>query len=249
MAHAEHVHGPNCSHDHHEHHHHDHSHDHAHGVPHGHVHGPNCNHGPLFPAMGLNFKEYEKPMISKQEAHKLKQQEQLEDDDFIYVSYSGETQMKLIQDLCSANLSEPYSVFTYRYFVNNWPYLTYLAMDKKNKNECVGLIVAQLKEKSLSGYIAMLVVDKSQRRKGLGTKLVSLSIKKMIKLGANYVMLETEVDNHGALKLYEKLGFIKDYQYRNYYLNGNGAFRLKLFLSKPEPINTFNKFQQFQAGF
>ena len=149
---------------------------------------------------------------------------------------TGETQMKLIQDLCAANLSEPYSVFTYRYFVNKWPYLTYLAMDKENKNKCVGLIVAQLKEKSNSGYIAMLVVDKSQRRKGLGTKLVSLSINKMIKLGANYVMLETEIDNHAALKLYEKLGFIKDYKYRNYYLNGNDAYRLKLYLDKPKPL-------------
>ena len=44
---------------------------------------------------------------------------------------TGETQMKLIQDLCATNLSEPYSVFTYRYFVNKWPYLTYLAISRK----------------------------------------------------------------------------------------------------------------------
>ena len=153
--------------------------------------------------------------------------------------------MKLIQDLCAANLSEPYSVFTFRYFVNKWPYLTYLAMDKHDENKrCVGLIVSSLKDKTNSGYIAMLVVDKSQRRKGLGTKLVNLSINKMIKLSADYVMLETEIDNFAALKLYEKLGFIKDYKYRNYYLNGNGAFRLKLYLNKPSPLRS--KYQQFQ---
>mmetsp|Transcript_52527 Transcript_52527/g.86962 ORF Transcript_52527/g.86962 Transcript_52527/m.86962 type:complete len:190 (+) Transcript_52527:583-1152(+) len=187
--------------------------------------------------MAKTFQEYVKPEISNEEKETLKKEEQLEDDDFVFVSYTGETQMALIQTLCSANLSEPYSVFTYRYFVNNWPYLTYLAMDKKRNNECVGLIVAQLKEKTNAGYIAMLVVDKSQRRKGLGTKLVSLSISKMIKLGADSVMLETEIDNFAALNLYEKLGFIRDYQYRNYYLNGNGAYRLKLFLSKPAPIS------------
>merc|ERR1719384_1790283 len=132
--------------------------------------------------MGFQFKEYQKPQITKQEMENLKKNEELEDADFIYLSYSGETQMKWIKDLCSANLSEPYSVFTYRYFVNKWPYLTYLAMDKNDGNKCVGLIVAQLKEKNNSGYIAMLVVDKSQRRKGLGTKLVTLSIGKMIKL-------------------------------------------------------------------
>ena len=143
--------------------------------------------------------------------------------------------MRLIQELCAANLSEPYSVFTYRYFVNNWPYLTYLAMDKKNGMKCVGLIVAQLK-KNMEGYIAMLVVDQSQRRKGLGTKLVHRSISKMIKLGADLVMLETEVDNFAALKLYQKMGFVKDYKYRNYYLNGNGAYRLKLWLNQPKLV-------------
>ena len=147
--------------------------------------------------------------------------------------------MKLIQDLCAANLSEPYSVFTFRYFVNKWPYLTYLAMDKHDENKrCVGLIVASLNEKNNNGYIAMLVVDKSQRRKGLGTKLVNLSVNKMIKLSVDYVLLETEVDNFGALKLYQKLGFIKDHKYRNYYLNGNDAYRLKLYLSKPKPVRT-----------
>lgn len=180
----------------------------------------------------MPYKSYQKPKTSEQQKMKLLQPEELEDDDFVYVSYTGEKQMKLIQELCAANLSEPYSVFTFRFFVNNWPYLTYLAMDKKNGMKCVGLIVAQLKQ-SMEGYIAMLVVDQSQRRKGLGTKLVHRSISKMIRLGADLVMLETEVDNFAALKLYQKMGFVKDYKYRNYYLNGNGAFRLKLWLSQP----------------
>ena len=167
-----------------------------------------------------------------EEIERLKLPERLEDSEFVYVTYGGEGSghMALIQDLCAANLSEPYSVFTYRYFVNAWPFLTFLAM-RKSDGKCVGLIVAQLKERK--GYIAMLVVDKAQRRKGLGSKLVELSIKKMMRMGAEHVMLETEMDNDGALRLYEKLGFVKDYKYRNYYLNGNGAFRLKLWLQRP----------------
>ena len=42
------------------------------------------------------------------------------------------------------------------------------------------------------------------------------------------VMLETEVTNKSALRLYERLGFTRDERLLKYYLNGVDAFRLKL---------------------
>ena len=44
------------------------------------------------------------------------------------------------------------------------------------------------------------------------------------------VVLETEVTNKGALRLYENLGFVRDKRLFRYYLNGVEAFRLKLWL-------------------
>lgn len=44
------------------------------------------------------------------------------------------------------------------------------------------------------------------------------------------VVLETEVTNKPALKLYEKLGFVRDKRLFRYYLNGVDALRLKLWL-------------------
>jgi ribosomal protein S18 acetylase RimI-like enzyme len=41
------------------------------------------------------------------------------------------------------------------------------------------------------------------------------------------IVLETEVTNKGALRLYEKLGFSRDERLMRYYLNGVDAFRLK----------------------
>lgn len=41
-------------------------------------------------------------------------------------------------------------------------------------------------------------------------------------------MLETEVTNQPALRLYGQLGFMRDKRLVRYYLNGNDAFRLKL---------------------
>lgn len=43
-----------------------------------------------------------------------------------YVQYKDETQMPLIMDLITKDLSEPYSIYTYRYFIHNWPYLCFL---------------------------------------------------------------------------------------------------------------------------
>ncbi|ONM26664.1 Retrotransposon protein [Zea mays] len=43
-----------------------------------------------------------------------------------YVSYGGEHHLPLVMSLVDEELSEPYSIFTYRYFVYLWPQLTFL---------------------------------------------------------------------------------------------------------------------------
>lgn len=44
------------------------------------------------------------------------------------------------------------------------------------------------------------------------------------------VVLETEITNKPALRLYENLGFVRDKRLFRYYLNGVDALRLKLWL-------------------
>ena len=83
---------------------------------------------------------------------------------------------------------------------------------------------------SMRGYIAMLVVEKPYRSKGIGKELVRRAIREMIQQGAHEISLEAEVSNSGALKLYESLGFIRDKRLHRYYLSGTDAFRLKLLL-------------------
>lgn len=43
-----------------------------------------------------------------------------------YVIYKSEVQMPDIMRLITKDLSEPYSVYTYRYFIHNWPKLCFL---------------------------------------------------------------------------------------------------------------------------
>eukprot|EP01103_Thecamoeba_quadrilineata_P016485 TRINITY_DN5525_c0_g1_i2.p1 TRINITY_DN5525_c0_g1~~TRINITY_DN5525_c0_g1_i2.p1 ORF type:complete len:162 (-),score=8.27 TRINITY_DN5525_c0_g1_i2:75-560(-) len=150
-----------------------------------------------------------------------------------YVYYTSELQMPAIASLIEKDLSEPYSVFTYRYFINNWPKLCWMAMDG---DKTVGVIVCKLDQHRGSittnrGYIAMLAVDKEYRKQGIGSKLVSHAIENMKEDNCDEVVLETEITNTGALALYRNLGFVKDKRLCRYYLNGVDAFRLKVWLN------------------
>ncbi|KAJ8009474.1 hypothetical protein DPEC_G00089250 [Dallia pectoralis] len=147
-----------------------------------------------------------------------------------YVRYESELQMPGIMRLITKDLSEPYSIYTYRYFIHNWPQLCFLAMVEQ---ECVGAIVCKLdmhKKMFRRGYIAMLAVDSKHRRKSIGTNLVKKAIYAMVEGDCDEVVLETEITNRSALKLYENLGFVRDKRLFRYYLNGVDALRLKLWL-------------------
>lgn len=76
----------------------------------------------------------------------------------------------------------------------------------------------------------MLAVDENYRKKRIGSNLVLYAIKTMIQHDADEIVLETEVTNQPALKLYENLGFVRDKRLFRYYLNGVDALRLKLWI-------------------
>lgn len=48
------------------------------------------------------------------------------DEKIEYVGYESELQMGAIMALITKDLSEPYSIYTYRYFIHNWPNLCFL---------------------------------------------------------------------------------------------------------------------------
>ncbi|KAL9697727.1 hypothetical protein quinque_001168 [Culex quinquefasciatus] len=145
-----------------------------------------------------------------------------------YREYESELQMPSIMALIQKDLSEPYSIYTYRYFIHNWPRLCFLAL---HEGRCVGAIVCKLdihRQNIRRGYIAMLAVDKDYRKLKIGTTLVQKAIQAMLEDDADEVVLETEITNRPALRLYENLGFVRDKRLFHYYLNGVDALRLKL---------------------
>jgi N-alpha-acetyltransferase 30 len=107
----------------------------------------------------------------------------------------------------------------------------------------IGVVVCKLESHqshsppTLRGYIAMLAVSSSYRNHGIATTLVKKAIDAMIKRNADEVVLETEETNMPAMKLYERLGFLRSKKLHRYYLNGNSAYRLVLHLKKTQDMS------------
>lgn len=94
-----------------------------------------------------------------------------------YKVYESESELPNIMKLIQKDLSEPYSIYTYRYFIHNWGHLCYLAL---HENKCVGCIVCKLdihRQMIKRGYIAMLAVDSDYRKLKIGTTLVQKAIR------------------------------------------------------------------------
>lgn len=154
-----------------------------------------------------------------------------------------------IRQLISSDLSEPYSIYVYRYFLYQWADLCFLVSFKAKhslrhadraealdeENGLAGVVVSKLEPHRggpLRGYIAMLATKTEHRGKGIATTLVSKAIDAMIERDADEIALETEETNTAAMKLYERLGFLRSKKLHRYYLNGNSAYRLVLYLKE-----------------
>ena len=159
-----------------------------------------------------------------------------DNNDIIYANYPGEHLIKEVMDLMTKNLSEPYPIYTYRYFLDNWPDLCIMAFD--SKSTFIGGIIGSVETTSknkIKGYIAMIAVKDEFRGMKIAKTIVELflqRIKNHYKL--TEITLETEIDNYAALSLYESRGFKRVKLNQNYYLNGNSAYKLKLWIPSEE---------------
>jgi N-alpha-acetyltransferase 30 len=156
----------------------------------------------------------------------------------VYQQYSLEKEKEYlpqIRELITKDLSEPYSIYVYRYFLYQWAELCFVAVDETEQNKLVGVVICKLEPHRggpLRGYIAMLATKEEYRGKGIAITLVSKAIDLMIEKDADEIALETEETNTGAMRLYEKLGFLRSKKLHRYYLNGNSAYRLLLYLKE-----------------
>lgn len=156
---------------------------------------------------------------------------------YVYRKYPGEHHITQVIELMEKNLSEPYPIYTYRYFLEKWPDLCIMCFDesKEGSESFIGGIVGGVEitsKNKTKGYIAMIAIKDEYRGKKIAQNIVKIFMDK-IKTTYNLdeIYLETEVDNIAALKLYESVGFVRVKLNHNYYLNGKSAYRLKYWIN------------------
>jgi peptide alpha-N-acetyltransferase len=96
----------------------------------------------------------------------------------------------------------------------------------------VGAILckAEAEKGRMRGYVGMFAVAEGCRKWGIGGALACAALGRLAAV-CEELVLETEVTNAPALRLYEGLGFVRDKRLPKYYLNGNDAYRLKCWLA------------------
>lgn len=137
-------------------------------------------------------------------------------DALTYVQYSADKEavfLPEIRQLISKDLSEPYSIYVYRYFLYQWgdlcfmvrllhimtlliilliPLTTHQALNEHQS--VVGVVVSKLEPHRggpLRGYIAMLAVREEWRGCGIATDLVRKAIDAMIEQNAEEVCISS----------------------------------------------------------
>jgi N-alpha-acetyltransferase 30 len=119
--------------------------------------------------------------------------------------------------------------------LHRFPELCILAVPE-DSDEPIGCVVGKvdaeehlLGSSSKTGYIGMLAVSESHRRRGIGKALVRRVLQRMKDMGCLSATLETEVTNKTAQTLYQDVfGFTREELLVRYYLNWNDAYRLRL---------------------
>lgn len=140
-------------------------------------------------------------------------------------------EFEAVSALIASHLSEPYSIYVYWFFLDTWPQYC-ITVREPGSPLLVGVIISKVerhRDVRTRGYIGMLVIDPVHRGKGIASQLVERTVARMIEEDAvDEILLETEVINTAALRLYESLGFMRTKRLYRYYLNTHDAFRLIL---------------------
>jgi len=93
--------------------------------------------------------------------------------------------------------------------------------------QLAGYILGFTRAGASTGRLYSLAIARAARGQGLATRLLQRAERQCRQLGCTSVRLEVAQGNHGAIALYDKLGYVKTTSIPGYYENGEDAWRMQ----------------------
>ena len=136
--------------------------------------------------------------------------------------------VRLMAELEEACFDEGYPESLLAYFVMNDD--KYVCLLAELGGVAVGMAIGELEEKSHKrvGHVWTIEVLPPYRRRGIGRRLLEELERQWRARGATEFHLEVRVGNEPAIRLYEKMGYVRAGLLRDYYGPGkDGIFMVK----------------------
>jgi ribosomal protein S18 acetylase RimI-like enzyme len=132
-----------------------------------------------------------------------------------------------IEQVSFVHAGERFGERRVRYLIDSPRVIVRIAeLDEKVSGWICGLAVARSPQPW--GRIYALAVDPAARGKKIGPQLLGEMIELLRQQGAKSIFLEVRPDNHAAIRLYEKSGFVPWRELEHYYGPGRPALRMVL---------------------
>ncbi len=123
-----------------------------------------------------------------------------------------ENQLEAVAQLEQQCFSHPWSLKSLEEELNNETSLFFIATEDDTVVGYIGMSVVVDE-----GYIFNVAVDNEYRKQGIGSALVETLVTYAKKNNLCFLTLEVRESNENARSLYEKFGFIKVGERKNYY--------------------------------
>ena len=166
----------------------------------------------------------------------------MSDEDYTVRSFRSDD-LNRVMDINVECLPENYSSFFYRDLYRRFPKAFVVA---EADGEIQGYIMCRI-ERGLSKlrgirptklcHVVSIAVREPYRRRGMASRLIQRSMKNSKEeYNASECFLEVRIGNEAALKLYEKLGFEKVKRNYGYYLDGEDAWVMAIFIEEQSSL-------------
>lgn len=108
---------------------------------------------------------------------------------------------------------------------------TTIGLSVEDEEEIAGFILVQ--RVAPDAEILTLAVRPSARRRGIAKTLLKRSLDLLGQRGVGRLMLDVAADNVGAVRFYERMGFLADGRRPNYYQREEGRQADAILMSRP----------------